>query len=205
MGEDIYEEAHTVANEHSAKGKFSLIERLRGRNMPTDDVTIYLDEGAAWRRDVIKELLGDEKDPDKVKALEAELAEVTQAILDSAVVIHVEGISSKEYDALLAEAEESYPTEYEEFQSPLTGQKMKNPIENEERDLMFDVALLAACVRSAEIDGFIDEDITREWIAEFKELAPLDGVRKLVSTVFKMRMASAWMDEIQNEDFSPRP
>jgi hypothetical protein len=197
-----------IAVEFTKPGKFSLIERLQGRNMPTDTVTLYLDEGAAYERRLILEELDGPKSRRSTALLadlEAKLAEVEARIRESAVVIHLRGISSERYDELLDLARESFPIKYEEFTSPLTGQKTRTEIESEERDNLFTALYLSAVIEKAVAGGEEDADITPEWYEQFKRFIPLDGLRMVIEAAYKMRMTVQWMDEIQDEDFSPRP
>ena len=54
-------------------------------------------------------------------------------------------------------------------------------------------------------EGAVDENIGVEEVAFIKRQAPLDAVRLLTETALRMRMSVQWMDQIQDEDFSPRP
>jgi hypothetical protein len=199
-----------AANAMSQPGKFSLIERLRGRNMPTDKVNLYTDEGAAYERRLILEELDGEKqagfraDKDAIAKLEASLADVEARIKDSVAVVHMKGISSERYDELLEIARESFPTEYEEWQNPLTGQKVRAEKENEQQNDLFNSLFISESIEKVVMGDAEDTDITPEWWIQFRGIAPLDGLRLVVEAAYKMRMTVQWMDEIQSEDFSPR-
>lgn len=202
---DQQEAARETAVEMSKPGKFSLIERLQGRNMPEDKVVIYLDEGAAYDRAKVNQKLANATDPDMVAELEAELADLDERIQESAVTISMRGISSEDYEKLVEQAREQYPIEYEERQSAFSLVKEKVELPSPEREELFMELYLAKCITRAEMGGDIDEDITPDWVAQFKGFAPIDALARITETAYSLRMAVQWMDEIQSEDFSPRP
>lgn len=194
-----------IANEQSKPGVFSLIERLQNRNMPTEEVVIYLDEQAAYERERLTAKHAETTDKKRLAEIDAKLDELEARIRDSAVTLKLVGISSKRYDELLDRAKETYPIEVEETVAPFTGEKTKRELPNEDRDELFNTLYLAEVVREARMGDDVDDNITETWIAQFKNHAPLDAVRSIYATGMKLRMATEWMDGIQNEDFSPRP
>lgn len=192
-----------IALDQSTPGKFNFIERLKGRNLPREDVTIYLDEEAGYALGLLEELIADEKkDSPKLKELEAQRAAAKQAVADSGYVLTITGMTNERYDELVERAEESFPVEYETINNPLTGEKWKKRLDSDDRDALFnDLFLAESIAKVTDPDGDVDDDITPEFVVQFRNLAPLDGIRRVVAKAFKMRMASEWMDEIQNEDF----
>jgi hypothetical protein len=129
---------------------------------------------------------------------------VEARIKDSVAVVHMKGISSERYDELLEIARESFPTEYEEWQNPLTGQKVRAEKENEQQNDLFNSLFISESIEKVVMGDAEDTDITPEWWIQFRGIAPLDGLRLVVEAAYKMRMTVQWMDEIQSEDFSPR-
>src|SRR6185312_1459698 len=89
-----------LAAEVRAPGKFSFIERLRGRNYAKDDVTIYLNEELAYELQALK--ITYENTPklslDKLEFLESEIARVKEALKPDAIKFYMHGISNEEYD-----------------------------------------------------------------------------------------------------------
>lgn len=197
--------AEEMAQEMSKPGKFSLIERLQGRNMPKDVVDIYLDEDAAYQRAKLLEEHAAATDPDEVKRLDAELAEIDERIRSSVAHIHMQAIDSGKYDELIEQAREQFPVEYEERQSAFSLVKEKVEIPSPEREELFTQIYLAAVIKRVEMGGDVDDNIDADWVAQFTHVVPWDGLRRVTETAFKLRMTVQWMDEIQDEDFSPRP
>lgn len=207
--------AEQIANEASQPGTFSLLDRLRNRSYPTEDVSIYLAEDAAYIKSVYEEeaasirIIGSDEEKsaatDRLEALHAKIDEASQAIKDSEVVVTLRAISSERYDELIDEARAKFPVKYDKVMNPLTGRAQKEEIESPDRDTLFTNLFLGEVIVKATIGNDVDDQIDALWFKEFQKYAPLDAIRVLVTKAYKMRMVTEWMDEIQNEDFSPRP
>jgi hypothetical protein len=207
MGEDMTEfDAERVANDMSKPGKFNLVERLQNRGMPTEDVDVYLDEKNGWNLLRLEEKHNEAKKKEELAEIEAAIARVKRALADSKYVFTLQGVSNERYDELIKQAEDAYPVEYEEHVNPLTAEKIKTPIDNEDRDRLFNNIFLADVItKVTDPDGGVDDEITVESVEFIKRLAPLDAIARITRLAFQMRMATAWMDSVQDEDFSPRP
>lgn len=194
-----------IAQEHSKPGKFSLIDRLRNRNMPSHVETIYLDDASAFQLLLAKEEHSTTTDKERLAELDAEIEALTARVKESAAEIHMAAITSERYDELIAETDEAYPVQYEIVENPFTGRKTRAEKSNPERDVYFNNLYLSEVIRKAVFDGDEDTDITVAWVEQFSKIAPLDAVRKVAEQAFKLRMVVEWMDEIQNEDLSLKP
>jgi hypothetical protein len=195
-----------IAVEQSKPGNFSLIERLQNRNLPEEDVDVYLDERLGWDLIRLEEKHADAKKDAEARALEAKIEKVRKQLQESRYVFTLRGMSSERYDEIIDEVTEQYPFEYEENVNPLTGQRTKVEIPNEDRDQLFNTLFLAeTIVKVQDPDGNVDESIDAAAVELIKRLAPLDAVRRITNLATRMRMAVEWMDVIQDEDFSPKP
>jgi hypothetical protein len=197
-------EPQEIAESSIKQGKYNFLDRLANRNLPTEDFTIYLDEGAAYRRLRIDEILADTTDKEELAALEAERAIVTKQIKDSAATVTLRAITSVAYDKLIAQAKERFPVKYEKTSNPITGRTVVEEKPSQDRDEYFNELYLAATIVKAEFDGAIDEEIDTDWVKGFQNIAPIDAVRRIAEAAWKMRMTGQWMDELESEDFSPR-
>lgn len=196
----------TVATEMTQQGTFNLIERLQGRNMPEEDMTIYLDEGLAWDLFQLETKHSNAKRKEEVEEIEAKLKRVRAKLAESAYIFTLRGMTNERYDELVDQTLEQFPYEYEENTNPLTGIKAKNIIPNDERDALFNTLFLAeAIAKVTDPDGNVDENITADTVVFIKKLAPLDGIRMITELATRMRLAVEWMDAVQDEDFSLRP
>lgn len=191
-----------VANEASKPGVFNLIERIQGRNLPTETVDIYMDEQAAYRRQRLNEAIMSEGDPEKAAALEDELDELTKKVLASKLTFTLQAITNEKNDELVDQAREEFPVEYEDSLNPMTMRKIRTELPSEKREEFYNRLFLAACiVKVSDADGNEDEDITFEKADVLFSAAPLDGIRRVLKLANDMRMVGEWMDQIQNADF----
>lgn len=196
-----------AAVEASKPGTFSLIERLQGRNLPSDTETVYLAEDAAYEYLKLQDEhasypAGDEAG---LAALEAKMAEVHQSILDSAAVFYMTGVSTERYDELVEETDVAFPLEFEVVKNPLTGRITREPKANLEREVYFNRLYLSEVITRVEMGGEVDDNITPDWVEACEKFLPRDGLRRIVKKAFDLRMIVEWMDAIQNEDFSQKP
>lgn len=191
-----------IAVAASKQGTFNLIERLVGRNMPTEEVEVFLDEGTAFRIGRLEQRLADETEKGVVKKLEAERAHLRAELEKSKYTFTLQGISTEDYDKIIDEIREAYPIEYEDSTNPLTGQKLRLELPNEDRDTLYHNLLLAHClVKITDPDGAVDEDISVEKASIVRRTLPIDGVRRLSNSIEDLRMVGKWMDSIQHADF----
>ena len=204
---DITETTKAVAEEHSKPGKFSFVDRVLGRNYPTKDVEVYLDEAAGHR---IQELLNERQyisanDVDELERIDADLEKWRKKAADSRYVIHMEGISVEEYDKVVDEANEQFPLEYRESRHPLTMELERTVVPNDDRDVFFRAQMWAKFIRSVEdAEGNIDDEITPQFVGVMCRALPLIAMLRIQQGVEELRMTSDWMDAIQTEDFFPK-
>lgn len=216
------EHAKAAATDASKKGTFSFLDRVTGRNYPTDEVAIYLDEAAGYRIGEIEAELVDARELQSklVKTTDkAAKAEVTKEIAKleeqlvankaeaekSRFVFHLQGISTEAYDKLVDMAQAEFPLEYRETRNPLTFALEREVIDNEQREIYFRTLLWSAFIqRVVDGEGNEDADITQVWVARVMGLIPVIGQIKIQQGIEKLRMTTNWMDQIQGEDFFPK-
>ena len=215
---DINEQAKAAATEASTQGKFSFLDRLAGRNYPTEEVVVYLDEAAGYRigkiedeldaeRARLKVLKGDalKETQGKIEKLESELSASIADAEGSRFVFHLEGISTEEYDKVVDAAQKEFPLEYKENRNPLTFAIERSVVPNDEREVFFRYHLQAKFIRRVvDPNGNIDDNITPDWVAQVANLLPVIGQIKLQTAIEKLRMTTDWMDRVQGEDFFPK-
>lgn len=205
----------SIAQEASKPGKFSLIERLKGRNLPTEDVSIYINDAAEWERQQLVEenmelvIHGQGEEREKLQQrrewLEGRIAELAEEVRQSEVVFTLQAVTNERYDELLEEARKSFPVKYEKVTNPLTGRTTMEEISSPDREELFNNIFMAETITKVAMNGEVDDEITPEWVELFQRYAPLDALRVVTVQAYKMRMTGEWMDAYQNEDFSPKP
>lgn len=202
--------AQELAEEVSKPGKFSFIDRLQGRNYPKDDVVVYLDEELGYRLlDVQRRMEGDDNHTPSIpemKLLEKEHARLSAALRDSKYTIHLQGISNEDWDAIVDDAAEHFPYEYEETTNPFTGAKTKEVIQSQERSEYFTKMLWLKFIQSIEdSEGNVDSDISLGTISAFRKQAPFSAIARVSETIDKLRMATDWVEYVEDEDFLAKP
>lgn len=90
-------------------GEWDLGEVLTERAQPTDEVTIYLNEVAAYAKSKLTEAHSKATDPAEVKKLEKQLADIEKDLEASRYVIHLRGIPSRMSENLVSEAMHKFP------------------------------------------------------------------------------------------------
>lgn len=214
---DITERANTLATEASKPGTFNFIDRVTGRNYPKDEVVVYLDEESGYNISKIEKelelagqkikLAGDDKvllaeAKAQVDQLEAQLEANREKASESRFVFHLEGISTRDYDKCVDEAQEQFPLEYTETRNPLTFKLEREVVENDDRETYFRTLLWSKFIRRVvDPSGNEDSTISHEWVKQVADLLPIMAQIKVATGVETLRMATDWMDHIQGEDF----
>ena len=87
-----------------------------------------------------------------------------------------------------------------------TKSREREVVESEAREQLFRNLLWAKYIESVtDHEGNVDDDITPELVAVFCLRAPIMAPIKVSEAVEKLRMTTAWMDELQGADFFPKP
>lgn len=200
--EQTNEEAKAIAVEHSKPGNFSFVERLSGRNYPTEQLDVYLDEAAGYKLMKLELELIAARDANQAELIEKQIDYLREKAQDSRYTIHLEGISTEEYDAVVGKAQAEYPIEYRESRNPLTLAAERFAVENDDRDHYFRIHSWAKFIRKIEdAKGNVDENITPELTASILNALPLAGLGRLQVAIDKLRMVTDWMDKLQGDDF----
>lgn len=193
--------AKSKAEAASQKGTFSFLDRLADRNYAEDSVEVFLDEKAGHQIRKLTLSLA-EAQPEDHEHIEAEIEAVREKARDSRYIVHLQGISTESFDAVVDAANKEFPPEYEVSRNPLTMATEREEKPNEDRDQYFRTHLWAKFIKSVEdADGNVDENITPEWVAVFIAQAPIIAQARVSVVVNELRMMTDWMDELQGEDF----
>lgn len=196
------EEARARAEEFLKPGKFNFLERLAGRNMPTDEVDIYLDEATAHRIQKLEIKLLKASNNKERLSTEKQIDALKEKARESRYTIHLTAISVEDYDELVDMAREQFPIEYTESRNPLTMALERQVVPNDDREVLFRTHYWAKSItKVVNVAGDADEDITPEWVGFFLGHAPLMAMQAVQSGIEGLRMVSGWMDRLQGEDF----
>jgi hypothetical protein len=206
--EKILEEAVKLAEEAKKPGTFSIINVLKERAYPHDEINVYLDENSGYKASKIREKIEelessiDPADADKVKELFAELDETVKEIELSKYLFTISGISEGLRDDIYEDALKKFPIEYEESKNPFTGEVSKKEIDNKERDRYFTDLLWHSSIKKiTDPSGNVQEMISLEDVNQLRELLPLAGIAAITQSIEKLRMSTAVFMASVDEDF----
>lgn len=140
---EIIDEVEKLVEEAKKPGTFSILNVLKERAYPRDEVIIYLDEQAAYDASELQEKINElESNPNPTIIEELEILKTKQELLvnkidNSKYVFSIVGISEGIREDILLESAKKFPIEYEDEKHPFTGEITKKEIENKDRDRLF--------------------------------------------------------------------
>jgi hypothetical protein len=160
---------------------FDIVQVLMGREFPTTEVMIYLNEKAgfelskAQERRVELERREDDEARAELDRLDAEIAALTKQVKASRYVYFLKGIPAGERNELLDIAFAKYPKTVDP--SNIFGGIQ----ENTDRDELFGKLLLHAMTdKIVAPDGAVMIDLTVEQIEQFRKLAPDSALQAIL-------------------------
>ena len=207
-----------MVEEAKRPGKFNIVDAVKERAYPVDEVEIFIDEDVAFkaaeldeRINKISESLDNKKalsknDVDKVLKQREEILSAKEKLVEemggSRYVFQIMGISEGTRQDLFDKAVAKYPIKEDKNRNPFTGQMEKNEIEDPERDRFFTDLLWQAHIKKIIApDGSEQDGISVEDATELRRNLPLASATKISESVQKVRAASALFMMSVNEDF----
>jgi hypothetical protein len=198
-------------------GKFNIVDVVKGRSYPTDQIDVFIDEGVAFRAAELNEAITkisetmdkknlDKKDLDEFLAKREEILNQKDKLIEemggTRYVFHLTGISEGKRQDIYDKAVEKFPVEYEKNRNAFTGETEKVELENPERDRYFTSMLWQASItKIVSPDGEEQEGITLEDAIELRRSLPLASNSAITEAIEKMRAATAVFMMAVNEDF----
>lgn len=208
MSDKTVEEVEKLVDNAKAPGTFSILNVLKERAYPKDEVVVYLDEQTAFKAAELKtkidELnqLADLENQDVIDALIEERDAFINELEDSKYTFFIDGISEGLRDDLMNEALEEYPMEYDEEKNPFTGETTRKERENKERDKFFtDLLWFNHIVKIVAPDGSVQDKVTMKDVQELRRSLPIAAITKITGSIDKIRMATALFMMTVDEDF----
>lgn len=203
--------------EMKSPSKFKILDAIKDRTYPTEDVEVFIDEelayAAAMLDEQVKEL--DEKADktvadeeilqqimDKREKLIAEKEELMSQIGGTVYVFTVTGISEGKRDDMYKLVTDKYPIEYRSESNAFTGEKIREEIENPERNRLFTEMLWQAHITKITApDGSVQDGITIEEASELRRSLPIATIGKITEAIEKLRVTTAVFMMTVDEDF----
>jgi hypothetical protein len=198
-----------IVEEAKKPGVFKIIDAIKERAYPQDDVVIYLDEQSAYLASQVQEKIDELSKKSFSDSVEKELEKLyserdvfVEKMNNSKYVFTMVGISEGRRDDLLKEAMNEYPMEYSDETNVFTNERKKVEIENSERDRMFTNLLWRDYVmKITSPGGDIQEGLTITEIEELRRSLPIAATGKINEALEKLRVASAMFMMNTDEDF----
>lgn len=206
-----------IVERAKAPGKFNIIDVVKSRSYPTDEIDVFIDEHVAFQASELDAAIVkisenmDKKNLDK-KTIDAflkkrdEIISRKEKIIEemggTRYVFHLTGISEGVRQDIYDRAIEKYPVEYEKNKNAFTGETDKVELENPERDRYFTSMLWEVSIKKIVApDGEEQEKISLEDAVELRRSLPLASTSTITEAIERMRAATAIFMMSVNEDF----
>ena len=197
------EEIVQLAEEAKKPGKFNIMNVIKDRAFPSQDINVYLDEETAYKASDANEKLKRIDPADKeYAAAEEELKSLLAKLEESKYVFTIEGISESKREEISKLAAGKFPIEYREEKNIYTGETKREEIQNDERDNLFTAMLWSAHIRKiVSPTGDIQDHLSAEECNELRGALPIASSALVNQGIEKIRAASAVFMMTVDEDF----
>jgi len=198
-------------------GVFKIVDVVKNRGYPKDEIDVFIDENVAFRIAEINEAINsiseqmdkagaNKKVLDKFLKQREEILDARQKLLDemgeAKYVFHLTGISEGSRQDLFDKAVEKFPIKTVTKMNQVTGEMEDKEVENVERDRYFTSLLWEAGIsKIVSPEGDEQDGITFEDAAELRRILPLASLTTITEALEKMRAATALFMMSVNEDF----
>jgi hypothetical protein len=179
----------------TAPGTFSVLDAIKGRSYPEDDVTVYTDAAAAYEIRLLEEKIADVEDGNEVNALDAELERLKHRVRDSKMVFHLRGFNRGVIDGIMKQGREKFPWE---------DKLLPDPLERGEGARWANAYYVAeSIIRVTDSQGNVDE---HHWdvdeVMALQATLPDDVFEKILDKTIELSFAALFFDQTVTPDFS---
>lgn len=191
------QEVLTLVEKAQSKGVFDIAAFAKGRSLPQDSVTAYLNVDAAYRLNKLNQEMTLVLDPKELAVHEAKAKELSAEILASKVVFLMRGITQEQIEQITKLCDKNNPAEENPF-----GQKTNS----QEWLREWTIRLVAAnLVKTENAEGEVDERVFEYEDAEalFKHL-PKEVWDLLVEKMEQLTLATAYFKGLTDAGFLPK-
>jgi hypothetical protein len=206
-----------VVAEAKAPGKFSIINVLKERAYPSENIDIYIDESIAYNASEIDKRIKEiDRNSDEIvadsDALQEAIARRDELIIqrDSIIeelggnkyVFTITGISEGVREDLYKLSTDKYPVQVEKKMNPFTGQDESEELESLDRNRLFTNLLWQGHItKIVAPNGDVQDGITAEEAVELRRSLPIASSGKITEAIEKIRTATAIFMMTVDEDF----
>lgn len=186
------QEAIELAEQAQSKEKFSLIDAIKGKSFPEQEVIVFLDDKAALELMKLNDKMNRETDPELLKGLEDEAVKLAQAIKESSLRFRMRGVAQKAIEAVMEKCNERY-----EVKKGEDGTKNSLWL----RDyitILVGMNVVSVTNSSGQVDeGPFDE----EAVEEIRQSISATEWGKLVETMQKLTLAGGYFEQLTDAGF----
>lgn len=169
---------------------FSVLDAIKGRSYPTDDVTVYTDTASLY---LIKKYENDANNAvtgDEANAADAKIAELTKQVQASAITFHMRGYSPAVRDSLVDEARAKFGVEKVEDGTPAN-------------EWLNARAVAETIIRSTDASGAVDEHhFSVEDVEDLRSFLAPEEFGKLLGQTLLLSYTAFSFDAATSPDFS---
>jgi hypothetical protein len=191
------DEVLKLVEKAQSKGVFDIAAFAKGRALPQDTVTAYLNVDAAYRLDKLNKEMSLLLDAKELELLEAQAKEIAAEVIASKVIFHMRGVTQAEVEAISAKCTKDHPAEQDAF---------GNKVNTNDWLKAWTIALVAAnIVRVENADGDVDERIFEaEDAKKLYDTFPKEVWDLLVEKMEQLTLASAYFKGLTDAGFLPK-
>lgn len=191
---------NTLIDNATAKGTFSVLDAIKGRSYPQDQVTVYTDEAAAYRVHRLNEINSNENDAAAHEEQVRQIEELKESVKGSALTFRMRGIGSAVKKSVHDEAMTKFGAE--EFDE--AGNWIKGGDRYNEGGQWSDDKILAEHIISVtDAAGNVDD---HHWsvgdVEALREWLPDQSLTELKNLVRKLSFTADYFDASVTPDFS---
>jgi len=210
-------EIQDVVTEMKSPAKFKILDVIKDRAFPVQEVDIFIDEETAYvaasldadikkLNDAADKSVSDEKQlkeiTEKREALIAEREALVKQIGGNCYKFTITGISEGTREDLLKLAMDKYPMQYRSDTNAFSGEKTREEIEDPERDKLFTELLWQKHIKKITApDGAVQDGVSLADVSELRRSLPIAATGKLTEAIEKIRTATAVFMFSSDEDF----
>lgn len=200
-----------------APGTFSIINVLKERAYPAEEVEVFIDEDVAFLAAQVEEEITFANTRLDANAADAELLETIMSERDALIakrdemvksmggnkyIFSISGISEGLREDLYKKSVEKFPVEIIKKSNSFTGQDESSETENPERNRLFTNMLWSSHIKKITApDGATQDGVTFDDALELRRSLPIASSSKITESIEKLRTATAVFMMTVDEDF----
>ena len=171
---------------------FSLLDAIKGRSYPEDQVDLYTDIAAAYEVDRLNAAINDATEGNEANVLEERLTAAKETLARSAQTFHLRGFAPGVSKSIMTEARALFKVE--------DGQTVDDVPEAFEWVNRRSVA--ESIISVVDVDGNVDEHhFTVDDIATLEEYLPPEETQKLANKCYELSFKALAFDASVGSDF----